>query len=172
MSESATPARQFKPTREMIQTAENVYVALAIENHTRPIVEAYQRKVLGERKWLVDPDMRAEEGVEEYVTEIKYAWMMSKEDFAVYHRRCNEERVAAKLVVESDDYCPLLVAEDVTRQAKRALLEAVSPITKISGAAAAKLSMKHQAELVDLTLRLMAPYVKIDLKEWLKSAST
>lgn len=159
MDQTTTPQKtQFTPTPAMIEAAENVFLAIAMEGTTRPIVEAYQRKVLAERKWMVAPEMLAGD-VDEQVTDIKYAWTMSNEDFALYRQRCNEERIAAKLTVESDDHCPLLVAENVTRLAKCALLDSVASITGISGRAAA-MSPANQDKLVDLTLRLLAPYAK------------
>lgn len=165
MKQTAKPENgKFVPTRAMIEAAEDVFLALAIEGTMRPIVQAYQRKVLAERKWLVAPEMQAVAGVEEYVTDIKYAWMMSKEDFTVYHQRCNEERIAAKLPAETDDHCPLLVAENATRLAKCVLLDAMISITKIDSKAAS-MSLENRDELVDLTLRLLAPFVKNILAE-------
>ena len=148
----------------MIEAAENVFLALAIEGTTRPIVHAYKRKVLAERKWVVAPEMQTVDGVEEPITDIKYAWMMSKEDFAIYHQRCNEERIAAKLPAETDDHCPLLVAENVTMLAKCALLDAMASITKIDSKAAS-VSLENRDKLVDLALRLLAPFVTNPLAE-------
>jgi hypothetical protein len=161
MTNSANPARPiFKPTPEMIAAAENVLLAMAIETVTRPIVERYQRKILNEREWLSDPAMSVTPGVSERVTDPKYAWLMTSEDFALYQKRCNEERIAAKLLAETDDHCPLLVAESITCLAKTALLDTMSCHTKIDGAGAAAMKAADYDKLVDLTLRLLAPFVK------------
>lgn len=152
--------KKFTPTQGMLTAAENVFLAMAVEGTTRPIVEAYQRKILAERKWPVAVDMRANKGSTEEVTDIKHAWLMSTEDFAVYLQRCNEERIEANLSVETDDQCPLLVAENVTRLAKDELLAAMAGITKIERTAIAQLSLSNREKLVDLSLRLLAPFVK------------
>lgn len=146
----------------MIAAAENVFLAMAIEGTTRPIVEAYQRKILGEREWLSAPAMTSTNapGVPDRVTEPKFAWVMGEADFAQYRKRCNEERIAAKLPAETDDHCPLLVAENITRLAKTALLDTMAGITRIDGAAAAALKAADYDKMVDLALRLLAPFVK------------
>jgi hypothetical protein len=161
MTNTAKPAAApFKPTAEMIAAAENVFLAMAIEGTTRPIVVGYQRKILTEREWYSDPAMSNVPGVPERITDPKYAWIMASEDFALYHKRCNEERIAAKLQVETDDQCPLLVAKNVTRLAKTALLDTMASITKIDGATAASMKAADYDKMVDITLRLLAPFVK------------
>ena len=161
MTHSANPARPpFKPTPEMIAAAENVFLAMAIEGTTRPIVEGYRKKVIAERVWLSDPATSSDPGVPERVTDPRYAWIMAPDDFAAYCKRCNEERIAAKLSAETDDHCPLRVAENMTRLAKTTLLDTMAGITNISGAAAAGMKTADYDKLVDLTLRLLAPFVK------------
>jgi hypothetical protein len=150
----------FKPTPEMIAAAENLLLAMAIEAVTRPIVERYQRKILDEREWMSDPALSVTPGVPERVTDRQYAWLMTSEDFALYQRRCNEERITAKLPAETEDHCPLLVAENITCLAKTALLDTMSCHTKIDGAGAAAMKAADYDKLVDLTLRLLAPFAK------------
>jgi hypothetical protein len=167
MTQSATTARPpFQPTANMIQAAEQVFLAMAVEQSIRPIVEGYQRKVLAERTWkpapaLEDgPQRRRDEPIANEITDIKDAWMMADGDFAIYRKRCNEERIAAKLHAETDDHCPLLVAENISRLAKHALCDAMAAITSIDGTKAATLARADYDSLVDLTLKLLAPYVK------------
>lgn len=161
MTHSANPARPpFKPTPEMIAAAEDVFLALALEGKTRPIVESYQKRIIAEREWFSNPEMSKEPGVPERITDPKYAWLMGPEDFDLYRKRCNEERIAAKLPAETDDHCPLLVAKNLTRIAKTALLDTMAGITKIDGAAAAAMKLDDYDKLVDITLRLLAPFVK------------
>lgn len=161
MTHSANPARPpFKPTPEMIAAAENVFLAMAMEGTTRPIVESYQKIIIAEREWYSDPAMSNSPGIPERVTDPKFAWTMGTDDFAEYRKRCNEERIAAKLQVETDDHCPLLVAENLTRLAKNALLDTMAGITKIDSTSAAALKTADHEKMVDLALRLLAPFVK------------
>lgn len=161
MTHSANPARPpFKPTPEMIAAAENVFLAMAMEGTTRPIVESYQKKVIAEREWHSDPAMSNAPGIPDRIVDPNYAWTMSAEDFAAYRKRCNEERIAAKLPAETGNHCPLLVAEHITCLAKTAMLDTMAGITNISGAAAAGMKTADYDQLVDLALRLLAPFVK------------
>jgi hypothetical protein len=86
-------------------------------------------------------------------------------DFADFHKRCNDERIAAGLHAESDDHCPLLVAENLTRIAKHALCDATAAITGIPGDKAVTMPTADYEKLVDLALKLLAPYVKNPLAE-------
>jgi hypothetical protein len=149
----------------MIEAAETVFTAMAFEQCIRPVVEGYQRKVLAERTWATAPERmivlqrRSDQPLEQHITDIKSAWMMSEADFAVYLRRCNEERMAANLCVESDNHCPLRVAEDLTRQARGALFDVMASITGIPAAKAVTMRMADYNKMVDLTLKLLAPFV-------------
>jgi hypothetical protein len=149
----------FKPTKEMITSAENLFLAMALENTIRPIVEAYQRKVFAERTWEVDEALQKVPGVPETIVDVKHAWLMSGPDFAVYLTRCNEVRNAAKLHAETTDHCPLLVAENTVRLARHALCNSMVDVTKIDGATAASLPSADYDHLVDTTLKLLAPFV-------------
>jgi hypothetical protein len=151
---------QFKPTAEMITAAENVFLAMAMEGTTRPIVESYQKKIIAEREWRSDPAMSNVPGIPDRIADPKYAWTMGTDDFAAYRKRCNEERIAAQLPAETDDHCPLLVAENITRLAKTAMLDTMAGITNIDGTKAAAMKAADYDKLVDITLRLLAPFVK------------
>lgn len=166
MNQSATVARKpFQPTAEMIKAAEDLFLAMTVEQSIRPIVEGYQRKVLVERTWKPAPGMegglqrRSDNPVANEITDIKDAWLMADDDFVLYRKRCNEERIAAKLHAETDGHCPLLVAENITRLAKHALCDAMAPITGIDGAKAVTLALADYDKLIDMTLRLLAPFV-------------
>lgn len=150
----------------MIEAAEALFVAMAFEQTLRPIVEGYQRTILSDGVWRVAPHIlqrcshRAGEPLAPYVTDIKSAWTMHEDDFTVYLKRCNEERIAAGLVVEDEDHCPLLVAENATRMAKRALCDAMASVTNISADKVLVLGMTKYERFVDLSLKLLAPYVR------------
>jgi hypothetical protein len=105
----------------LIPAAESLFLAMALEYTTRPIVEAYQRKVFAERTWEVDQALLNEPNVPGIIGEVKNSWLMRRANFAVYRKRCNEERIAAKLHAETDEPCPLLVAENTVRLARHAL---------------------------------------------------
>lgn len=150
---------KFRPTAEMRTAAENVFIAMAIEGTIRPIVEAYQLKILGERVWPVREKYLSDPGHTRQVQGLKDTFLMSEADFEDFSSRCNAERIAANLCVESDQYCPLLVAENVTRMAEALLIDAMASITKIRSDDP-KLLLNDRAKLVDMTLKLLAPFVQ------------
>lgn len=156
----------------MIEAAENVFTAMASEQYVRPIVEAYQRKILAERLWRCAPEYlerakkrESSEPVGHYVTDIKAAWTMESSDFALYSKRCNEERIAAGLVVESNAHCPLLVAEYRTRKAMYNLCDVMVCVTNIPASDAVSLKPADYNKFIDLHLRLLAPFVKNPLRQ-------
>lgn len=160
-----TPHTPFRPTQLMIEATETLLLAMANEQLIRETVEAYKQRILAERRWEVSPTMldamrrRENPEDEKYVTDIKYAWMMCDADFAVYDQRCRQERIAANLHVQIDSQCPLLVAEELTRQAKYAMCDAMSPLTGIDGMKSVTLQLDQYDELIEKTLRLMAAFV-------------
>lgn len=156
----------FKPTPDMMTAAENLFLSMALEQTIRPIVEGYQRKILAERMWEVDPELVTAPGIPEHINDIKSTWLMSTVDFAAYFARCNEERIAANLQVERGDYCPLLVAENTTRLARQALCDSIATVTKIDGETAAALPAADYDHLVDITLKLLAPFVTNPLAKY------
>lgn len=52
-----TARAPFKPTLEMIAAAENIFLAMFLEQWVRPIVEDYERKIVAERSWRLSSRM-------------------------------------------------------------------------------------------------------------------
>ena len=147
------PLFSFHPDREHVAAAEAVFMCMAAVQTIKPIVRGYQAKVLRELGWSgVDPDR---------------SYNLPESVFSVYLKRCNEERIAAKLHVDSEEYCPLLVAENLLRKSQRLLVDLMEPVSGISFDQIFRCSdaLANYDQLVDLNLRLLAPYCKNKLKE-------
>lgn len=145
--------RSFRPDREQVAAAETVFMCMAAVQTIEPIVRGYQRKVLRELGWCsVDPDR---------------SYDLPDSVFVVYLKRCNEERIAAKLHVDDEEYCPLLVAEDLLRQSRRLLIDLMEPVHGISfdQIFCCSDALANYDQLVDLNLQLLASYCKNKLKE-------
>lgn len=142
---------KFVPTKDMIEAAKAVFMAKAFVETIKPIVTEYQTKVLNELK-LKD----ARTG--ELITNPKHMYLADKSEWPKYFERINEERIKAKLHVDNPEHCPLLVAESMLRQARNLLIEVMEPITKIS--LDRLVLIEHKEELVELSLKLLAPFVK------------
>ena len=140
---------KFKPTKTMIEAAKTVFGCMALVNTIKPIVGGYQKKILQKHQF------RNSEGV--IITEPNKSWTMSDEDFKIYLAECNKERIKAGLHVENEEFCPLLVVENLLIKAKWALIDAAEPITKIKSEEI--YNMEDREKLVELTLKLLASFV-------------
>ncbi len=157
-------AKEFTPTKEMLTAAENLFKARAYVETIRPIVLQYQKEILAEGQWHISPKKASRRG-DAVIVEPKDSWLMSDDDFAVYHARCKAARDKAKLHVENDGHCPLLVAEHLVTSAEHALIDAMADTTGVTKDKL--LSAKMDICLVDyyknyihLTLQLLAPFVR------------
>ncbi len=153
-----TEKLKFNPTQEMIDAARAVFEAMAWEKTIRPIVRGYQKEILLRHQFTVRTDLLGTNG--EVVLEPEHTDFLKDEDFRIYILECNEERKKAGLQVNSPEFCPLLVAESDTCSAKKALIKAMEPITKISAHRAICSGLDNYYKLVELSLKLLAPFVK------------
>jgi hypothetical protein len=146
--------KSFKPTPDMIRAAENCFAAMAFTELIRPIVEAYQRKVLAElrapmaKKWTDDSRIKGHT-----ILEPDHTYLMEDADFQTYLTRTREEQAKAGLHTDSPEFCPLLVAEHIQVLAEWALIEAMEPVTHIT-----EVYGKNRDKLLDLTLRFLSPF--------------
>lgn len=130
----------------------------------RPIVEGYEREILARHRWENNEEVAkyGHKGVKKRVIlEPKDAWLLDEADFKIYDQECKAARDKAGLKVEDDGFCPLLVAEDLECKAKRVFIEAMQPITGLDpdDVLCGPDGVKNYDKLVDLSLRLLAPFV-------------
>jgi hypothetical protein len=150
--------QNFKPTKEMIDAAETLFVTMAHCQIIEPIVRGYETKILEDmqphmaKKWI-DHGCK-----DEIITNPEHSYLLEDDAFAEYDRRCKVERDKAGLYVANDDHCPLLVAKNMKTDAENILLEAMQPLTKIS-ATDACMDIKTRDRLVDICLKMLAPFV-------------
>lgn len=154
--------KKFVPTTGMVKAAEAVFMAKALVETIRPLVLAYQTAILAEGQWHIRPDFATRLGAE-VILDPKLSYLMSDEDFAEYCAKCKIARDKAKLHVDADDKSPLLVAEHLVMQAQHALIDAMSDVTKIEKDRLLSVGMKEYKQYIDLTLSLLAPFVKNNL---------
>ena len=155
---------EFTPTKEMKQAAKVVFMAMAWTETVKPIVKNIQKRVLEENKYpysgeLVDKLTRLQnKKFAEYIKNPAESYLMAESSFLDYHKKCRELEDKAGLKVGNPDFCPLLVAEDMERKAKREFLKIMQPITKINPDDV--WNLEHYKKLIDLSLNLMANFVK------------
>lgn len=151
----------FTPTADMLSAARAVFMAKAYLGTIEPIVTAYKKEILERHQFTNkgEVELFARRGLpceERVITENAHLYLLGEEDFLVYLRECNEARKQAGLRVESEEYCPLLVAEHLLVDAERALIEAMRPVTNI---APHQVYGENWKKIVDLSLGLLAPFI-------------
>jgi hypothetical protein len=157
---------QFKPTAAMITAAETVLMAMAYTETVRPIVEEYQKKSLAFWRFKMAEKHKIRRGNEavqdEIILDPKKSYLLDDHDAENYYKDCHEAALKAGFNVKYG-YCPLLIAESLQITAEWVLMDTMKPVTGIDGHEIYDMDMRQQ--YIDLTLRLLAPYVKNPLKK-------
>lgn len=152
-------APSFHPSEELVRAAEALFMAMAMESTVRPVVEQYTRAILAKHQFPIDAIWR-EHGMEGTVLEPKRSYLLSNEDADKYHRECMAARDAARLKVSSPDNCPLLEAENYVLRAQNAFITQLSALPGLELFGKTEmLSLDQRAKVIDLGLRLVAPFV-------------
>ena len=149
--------KNFKPSDEMIKAAELVFLSMAEVETIKPIVKAYQKKILNKYQFKDD------EG--NIITEEGRSYLMGDADFKVYLDECNTKRLKVGLYVKNKEYCPLLVAESDLTDAERLLINSFKPITGLD--CSDIYLLEHRKKFLNLALGLMSNF--IDSKQILKT---
>ena len=154
-----TLIKNFKITNDMKRTAKTVFLCMAYRDTIKPIVEEYQRKVLKFWKFPCASTWRGRAFVEGAILDPKDSYLLSEEDFKLYHADLQDEQKAAGLKVDHPDHCPLLIAESNLVDAEKLLLRVMEPFTGVKlDDVLGNMDVYHK--YVDLSLRLLAPHVK------------
>jgi len=146
-------------TPEMIKAAEMIFAAKAFVETIKPVVIGYQEKILKKHKFRQAAEWSEYNDriqLPDVITRVQDAFLMSDEDFKIYPAECNEERKKAGLKVEKEEHCPLCVAEHILSQAESHLIDLFTPLTGISDY---KIWGDNRKKYLDLTLKLLAPFV-------------
>lgn len=152
--------KDFKPTASMISAANAVFVAMATISLVRPLVLNYQRKVLLEGQWHAADELSEVGSSPKAITEPEEAFLLGEADFLKYVERCNVESLKVGLKASSPERCPLLESEESLRKAEQLLMEEMQHITGIKPGDLLQVSMEAHKKYIDLTLRLLAPFVQ------------
>lgn len=159
-------SRKFKPTAEQLEAARKLFAAMAMVQTVKPIVEAYQRKILAANQWKIAPEFverpsATARGIEEgdVILEPKLSYLLDEEDAAVFFAECDKEAAAHGFKVKPG-YCPFLIADSDRMDAERALVASMADVTKINNDNIWNLGFDKRREYLDLTMRLFAPFLK------------
>lgn len=154
---------KFTPTPDMIAAARAVFMAQAWLETVKPVVRSYQVRILQILQAPLDAHW-LESGMEpRIILDPKDTYLMPDAAFKVYQEESNKARLEAGLEVSDPEFCPLLVAEDQLSKAQAVLVEAMEPITHLSHSQIFQSpnALENYDKLVNLTLRLLAPFVEV-----------
>lgn len=126
-------AKDFVATKEMLDCVKNVLLCQAMVATIKPIVEAYQKDILQRHQFHIwdyatREDMKKQK-TDRICLDEKDAFLISDEDFKIYDQECKKARDEAGLKVDMDEFCPLLVAENLLGKANNLLLDSMFPVT-------------------------------------------
>lgn len=141
---------KFNPTQEMLTAAKTVFVAMAWEGTVRPVVKKYEAEILEQ---LDAKNKRTGEPIRDAAQ----CYLIDDETFQKFLKIAHDKHLEHGFKVPEFGYCPLLMAENTLRKAQNCFIDAMQPITKI--AVSDLWNMKHRAKLIDLSLKLLAPFI-------------
>lgn len=160
----------FNPTPEMIDAAKAVFLSMAYVETVREVIEPIQNRLLQENHYKMDINRftRSEGDAEQftalhgiYCRKWSELYLIFDEDMTDLMIKANYEYQKAGFKIELN-YCPLLVAESTEREAKRLLIDIMQPVTGMTtdNVLCSKNGLENYKKLVELTLRLLAPFCK------------
>lgn len=150
----------FKPSPELIQSAENLFLAMAVEQEIRPKVEAYETEILARHRFKPAAQYR-DYVKDEAILSRKDSFLLGDDDAKVYFAECFAARDAAGLKVSKPQNCPLLEAECTRMEAQNAFIKALGAIKGLEAFAEKPhvLTIAQRDKVIDIGLRLVAPFV-------------
>jgi len=148
--------KTFNPTQEMIDAAGKVFFCMTHLMTIEPIIKALEEKLLTEMQ------LKEVRNPEKVIVDSKYLYLASEKDAELYCEAYSS--ILSKNGYEEfakDGKCPFLVAKKELTMAENHLIEVMEPITQTSIELLSSSGdfLKNRAELIDLTLKLLAPFV-------------
>lgn len=151
------------PSKEIIEAVKTVLMAKAYTMTVKPIVLEIQNEVLNKFNYIVCPETWGEyEGKIQMgrILDPNKAYEMGEKDFGHYLTEIRQRYLKhfPKLEV---DHCPLLVAEELERQAQRNLVDILEPITGLSGHQLICSGLEKYKNYIELNLKYLTQFVKL-----------
>ena len=148
--------KTFNPTQEMIDAAGKVFFCMTHLMTIEPIIKALEEKLLTEMQ------LKEVRNPEKIIVDSKDIYLASEKDAELYCEAYSSV-LAENGYVEfaKDGRCPLLVAKKELTLAENHLIKVMEPITQtnIELLSSSGAFLENRADLIDLTLKLLAPFV-------------
>lgn len=160
-------AKDFKPTSDMIHAAQTVFLCMAMVETIKPIVTGYQKAILNKYQFKVASDkVNRGHDKDEIILDPDKSYLLDDSDSQVYIEETFRERDRAGLKVSNPEFCPLLVAEHNLTKAQHILIRSMEPLTGVTldQILCGRNCLVNLKKYIELSLRLLAPFVKNPLK--------
>ena len=147
----------FKPSVEMIKTAQEVFLNMASIETIKPEVKKIQNRVLNKHQFKVFDKYDKKEIV---ILNDSNSYLLNDKDFKVYLKECRAEEIKIKLIDENfnKEFCPLLVAEHNLIKAQNKLIDLMGKPFKIKAEDIYK--TEHRKKFIDLSLKYLVQFIK------------
>jgi len=146
--------KEFKPSIEMIKTAQEVFLNMANVEVIKPSVERIQENVLKKHQFK-------EKKTNKIVLNDMSSYLLNENDFKVYLDECRKEEIKIKLIDENfnKDFCPLLVANDNLIKAENKLINLMGKPFNIQANNLYK--TEHRKKFLDLSLNYLVQFINL-----------
>ncbi len=146
---------EFKPTKEMMEAANNLVAARNHFSKMEPTILEIKKRILDIHDFECDDEFLEELG-KKYVREPEYDYMITEKMAEQYFALLHEEYKKAKLQAEPG-YCPLSIAKQNIMKAEAELIDSMQPITKVSSKSV--VAINSRKKLVDMSFGLISDFM-------------
>lgn len=177
---NTTQTKQFNATQGQKDAANALVIAMAYTQTVRPVIQKIETDILQKFKYKWDLDkvcgntktgrpkrdiLEFSDKYGEYCHTESMMYLINDKDFGHYLTEKHAAITQAGFKVEYGS-CPLLIAEDIERKARRLLIEEMEPVTNISFDQFFNTTKweENLKKYIDLTLRLLSPFIKNQFK--------
>lgn len=145
--------RKATKDQNCIKAVEAVFNAMALESIMRDIVVPIQVAALAKFQFKIAD--KWEEQEPQIILDPKLSYLLSDEDFEVFHAEIKNGYKLAGIAPKKEDNCPLLECEGVARNAKKLMVDAME---QYSGISYDNLMLKFECynDYIELLLKLFA----------------
>jgi len=153
--------KTFNPNPELIRAAQAMFTAMAHHDLIKDKVTDYERAVLVEMQAPINPEFAEihRSGLPEIILDPRHSYLMAPERFPEFDTKRQQAMRAAGFTPKQPFDCPRLEAEALQTEAACALMYLMAPHIGLSDELARKHGWYRGDKGVELTLKLLAPFV-------------
>jgi len=148
--------------KNVLTAAQTLIQAIAYEKTVREVIEPAQQEVVDFFKFKIPEENKHLNRTSDTITNPKHMYLSDDEDFKLYLAEMDRIHREKGFEKPSPDHCPLLMAESLTREAKRVFVDLTAEYTGMDTD-----TILHSPDgfnsyknYIRLTLNLLAPKLK------------